>query len=152
MGKYARDLSEDLEAKVKQRAVELGLKSMGITVEAVRIKKSKTYGEVVKGNDLVTLFTNDPDLVCVALYEELFDKVDEQTQDYWIESLLSQVSYDNEKEKVVITKPNLNISMGMYNKYGNVAIQKEELSILTIEQIEEEKREKKKAKKKKKED
>lgn len=146
MGKYVRDLDTDLEKKVKDMAVSRGLKAQGISVEAVRIKKCKTYGEVLKGNDLVTLFTNDPFLVCVALYEDLFDKVDPETQDYWIESLLSQISYDSEKDKVVITKPELSINREMYYKYSNVAVQKEELAVLTIQQIADEKKKEKKEK------
>lgn len=141
MGKYSRDLDETLEKKVKDMALEKGLKAMGITVEAVRVKKCKTYGEVVKGNDLVTLFTNDPDLVCVALYEELFDRVDDETKSYWIESLLTQISYDSEKEKVIVTKPDINMHSGMYEKYKNIAVQKEELAVLEIQKIAEEKKE-----------
>lgn len=154
MGKYSRDLDERLEKKVKELASAIGFREMGITIEAVRLKKSKTYGEVVKGNDLVTLFTNDPYLVCVALYEDLFidpktgeNRVDDETQNYWIESLLNQVGYDSEKDKVVITKPELNVSIGMYHKYKNVAIQKEELAILTIQQMAELKKKEKEEKK-----
>jgi len=154
MGKYSRDLDERLEKKVKDLAASIGFQQMGITIEAVRLKKSKTYGEVVKGNDLVTLFTNDPDLVCVALYEDLFidnktgeNRVDEETQNYWIEALLSQISYDNEKDKVVITKPDINISSGMYHKYKNVAVQKEELAILTLQQMADQKKKEKEEKK-----
>ena len=143
MGKYVRDLDIDLEKKVKDMAVSRGLKAQGISVEAVRIKKCKTYGEVLKGNDLVTLFTNDPRLVCVALYEDLFDKVDPETQDYWIESLVSQISYDSEKDKVVLTKPELSINREMYYKYSNVAVQKEELALHTIQQIADEKKKEK---------
>ena len=131
-----------------------GLTSLGITVEAVRVKKCKTYGEVVKGNDLVTLFTGDPDIVCVALYEDLFidpktgeSRVDEGTEQYWIDSLLSQISYDNEKEKVVITKPELNVSRSMYEKYKNIAVQKEELAYLTLQQMADQKRKEKEEKK-----
>lgn len=154
MGKYARDLDERLEKKVKDMAASFGFRELGINVEAIRLKKSKTYGEVVKGNDLVTLFTNDPYLVCVALYEDLFidnktgeNRVDEETQNYWIESLLSQISYDNEKDKIVLTKPELNVSIGMYHKYKNVSIQKEELAILTIQQMAELKKKEKEEKK-----
>lgn len=154
MGKFERDLDERLEKKVKSMANAAGLNALGITVEAVRVKKCKTYGEVVKGNDLVTLFTGDPDIVCVALYEDLFidqkrgtNRVDEETENYWIESLLSQISYDSEKEKVVITKPELNIGRGMYAKYKNIAVQKEELAFLTLQQMADEKKKEKEEKK-----
>lgn len=136
MGKYARDLDEALEKKVKDLSIEMGLKANGISVEAIRLKKSKTtVGEVVKGNDLVKLFTGDDNFIAVALYEDAFNLVDEQTQTFWIESLLNQISYDSEKDQIVITKPELAISTGMYHKYKNVAVEKTELALLTIKQI-----------------
>lgn len=146
MGKYSRDLNEALEEKVKSIAAATGFREMGITVEAVRAKKCKTYGEIVKPNDLTKLFLGDDDTIVIALYEDLFDLVDEETQNYWIEALLAQVWYDNEKEKMVVTKPELAVSLAMYHKYKNVAVQKEELAVLTIQQIEQKKKEEKEAK------
>lgn len=152
MGKYARDLDEKLEEKVKQLASEAGLRAAGVTVEAIRLKKSKTsVGEVVKGNDLVKLFSGVDNLIAIALYEEAFDLVDEPTQNFWIESLLAQVSFDYEKEKVVITKPEINIPLGIYYKYKDIAAQKAELAIHTIEQIQDKEKEEKERKKAEKE-
>ena len=75
---------------------------MGITVEPIRLNSKKSYGEVIKANELVTLFTGDADMICIAVNEELFENLDEQSQDVLIESLLSQVFYDSEKEKISI--------------------------------------------------
>jgi len=137
MGKYARDLDENLEKKVKQIAKEVGLIDCGISIEAIRLRKSKkNVGEIVQGNDLVKLFTGEENLVAIALYEEAFLLVDDQTQNIWIENLISQISYNEEKEKVVITKPELQVGIGMYHKYGNIAVQKAELALMTIQQIE----------------
>ena len=146
MGKYSRDLDENLIKKVKTLSKSCGLDSLGITVEAIRLKKSKSSaGEVVVGNDLVKLFTGDDNLVAIALYEDLFNLVDEETQNMLIEGLLSQISYDDEKDKIVITKPELSVSVGMYHKYGNIAIQKAEMVYLTCQQIKEKEREAKEA-------
>lgn len=142
MAKYSRELDEDLEAKVRVLASTYeGLKF--ITIEPIKLTSKKSYGEVVKANELVTLFTGDPDMVCVALNEELFKLLDEQSQDVLIDSLLSMISYDDEKEKVVITKPELNVGVGMYHKYKDVAVQKLELAYYTLQQIEEKKKEEK---------
>jgi hypothetical protein len=149
MGKYARDLHDGLERKVKSMAQSVGLTDMGISIEAIRLKKSKnSIGEVVQGNDLVKLFTGEENLVAVALYEDAFLCVDDQTQNLWIEGLLSQISYDEEKEKVIITKPELQMSLGMYRKYGNVATQKYELALMTVQQLAEKTKAEKDAKKK----
>jgi hypothetical protein len=136
MGKYARDLSEGLERKVKSMAQSIGLTDMGVNVDAIRLKKTKnSIGEVVQGNDLAKLYSGEENLVVIALYEEAFLCVDDQTQNLWIEGLLSQISYDDEKDKVIITKPEIQMSLGMYRKYGNIASQKYELALMTVQQI-----------------
>lgn len=151
MGKFSRDLDEALETKVKNLAREMHLTETGINVEAIRLKKSKKeVGVVLKANDLVTLFTGDESLVAVALYEDAFNRVDSETQDFWIRGLLSQISYDLDKDKIVITKPELQVSLGMYRQFGNIATQKMELQLLTLAQIDEEEKEKKANSKKKK--
>lgn len=151
MAKYARDLDETLKKKVEDMANAMGLNTY-VNVEAIRVKKCKTYGEVLKSSELVKLFTGDDSMVCVALYEDLFDLVDEETKSYWIEALLNQIEYDSEKDEagkdpIIIKKPEINLSMGLYNKYKNVAVQKEELAILTLQQMADKKKEEKEAKK-----
>lgn len=151
MGKFSRDLDEILEKKVKTLAQEMHLTEIGINVEAIRLKKSKKeVGMVLKANDLVTLFTGDESLVAVALYEEAFNRVDSETQDFWIRNLLSQISYDLEKDKILITKPELQVPLGMYRQFGNIAVQKTELQLITLAQIEDEEKERKANSKKKK--
>ena len=152
MGKFSRDLDESLEKKVKTLAREMHITDWGINVEAIRLKKSKKeVGAVLKANDLVTLFTGDESLVAVALYEEALNRMDSQNQDLVIRSLLSQISYDADKDKIVITKPELQISLGMYRQFGDIAVKSAELQLLTLAQIADEEKEKKaNAKKKKK--
>lgn len=152
MGKFSRDLDELLEKKVKTLAREMHITDWGINVEAIRLKKSKKeVGTVLKANDLVTLFTGDESLVAVALYEEALNRMDSQNQDLVIRSLLSQISYDADKDKIVITKPELQISLGMYRQFGDIAVKSAELQLLTLAQIADEEKEKKaNAKKKKK--
>lgn len=148
MGKFTDLINEDLEKKVKNMSIEMGIKSMGINVEACGLKKSKKdIGLVLKGNDMVERLTNDSSLVLVALYEEAFNRVDEQTQDIWIRGLLSQISYDMEKDKILINKPELNIGLGMYRKFGSIALEKAELALITIQQINDEENEMKALKK-----
>ena len=121
------------------------------------MKKAKNcVGEVLKPNDYVKLYTGE-DTVGVALYEEAFDSVDAQTQQVWIEMIMSQISYEYDKEgntKIKIIKPELNVSMSMFHRYGNEIFEKAELAVLTMEQLvekEKEEKELKKAQKKNKE-
>ena len=48
---------------------------------------------------------------------------------------LAQISYDYDKDKIVINKPDINIPLCVYRKYGNIAAQKVELALMTIDQI-----------------
>ena len=143
MSKYSKDLDETLVQKVRSISKYAGLDTFGINVEAIRLKKSKnSVGEVLVGNDLVKLFTGDDHLVAIALYEDLLVQFDDATQNMLIESLISQITYDDEKDKIVIKKPELSISMEMYHKYGNVAVQKAELVYLTCQQMKEKEKDK----------
>ena len=147
MAKYSRELDEALEKKVKELASAAGLREQGITIEPIALNSKKSYGEVIKANELVTLFTGDSDMVCVAINERLFLELDDQSQTVLIESLLSQIWYDEEKDKIVITKPELNVGLGMYHKYKEIAVQKLELAYYTLQQIEDKKKADKEAKK-----
>lgn len=151
MSRFTEIVNEGLEKKVKNMAIELGIKAQGISVEVRGLKKSKKdIGIVVKSNDIVEIFTNDPSIVVVALYEKAFERVDSETQDIWIKSLLSQIFYDGEKDKISIVKPELNVSLGLYHQLGNIATQKAELALLTLQQIATEEEEERRAKKEKK--
>lgn len=141
MGKFSRDLSPELQEKVKAIATEVGLKANGINVEAVLMKKSKKdYGVVLKGNDLVELFTGDNSTVVIAIYEDLFDRLDEGVQDILIRSLIDRVWYDMDKDKIVINKPELQIPLGTYKKYGEEAVNAVEVVYHTLQQMAEEKK------------
>lgn len=140
-------MDEALEKKVKDLAAAAGLREQGITIEPIALNSKKSYGEVIKANELVTLFTGDSDMVCVAINERLFLELDDQSQNVLIESLLSQVWYDSEKEKIMINKPELQVGLGMYHKYKEIAVQKLELAYYTLQQLEERKKAEKEAKK-----
>lgn len=145
--KYSKDLDEALVKKVKEAAQKADLQNQ-ITVEAVRLKRAKNnIGEVVKGNDVAQLYAGDDNIVVIALYEEAFDLVDDETKDLWIEGLIAQVSYDWEKDKLSINKPEIQLSEGMYTKYGQKALDIARLAVQTLSQIKEQQEEEKAMKK-----
>lgn len=137
MGKYFTDLDSDLVKMVETEVDNRNLQNYGVTVRPIGIRKCNTYGEVVKGNGLVEALIGEQDIVCVALYEELFDMVDDATKRLWIESLISRIYYNCEKDKLEIIKPEINVGLGMYDKYKNVAVDAEVLALTTIAQIKE---------------
>ena len=147
MSKYSRDLDEKYEKRVKELVATTHLRECGVTIEPIRLNSKKSYGEVVKANELVQLFTGDDHMICLAINEELFDTLDDQTTTVLIESLLSQVGYDSEKDKIILTKPEISVGIGMLNKYKEVAVQKIEAAYYGLQQLEQKKKEEKEAKK-----
>ena len=144
MSKYSRQLDQEYKDLVKKIADELHFHETGINVEAVSLNKSKKdVGVVLKANDLVELFTGDASTVVVAINEEAFGRVDKPTQEMWTRSLLYQISYDMEKDKINIIKPEINISYDLYQKYKDQSVRAAELAILTMQQINSEKASKK---------
>jgi hypothetical protein len=138
MSKYSKDLDQNLVAKIQNEAASRGLDHVMEIKPISLLKTNNEIGQILKAGELTTLFTGNPDIICVALYEEAFKRVDDETQNMWIETLMSQLSYDFEKDKIVITKPEINIPIGVYRKYGNTAAQKLEAALLVIDQIKEE--------------
>lgn len=147
MGKYSRDLDEKYEKKIREMVSSTGLRENGVTIEPIRLNSKKSFGEIIKSNEFVTLFTGDPSMIGLAVNEELFDTLDDQTVTILIESLLSQISYDEEKDKVIISKPEINVGLGMLHKYKEVAVQKIEAAYYGLQQIEQKKKEEKEMKK-----
>ena len=144
MSKYSRDLDQEYKDLVKKVADELHFHETGINVEAVSLNKSKKdVGVVLKANDLVELFTGDASTVVVAINEDAYSRVDKTTQEMWTRSLLYQISYDMEKDKINIVKPELNISYDLYKSFKDQAVKAAELAIMTMQQINSEKAAKK---------
>lgn len=155
MAKTLSEASEEYVKLVEEAVAETGLDRMGVDFQVYNLLKTKN--EVVriqKANEIAEILTNREDLVIVAIYEKAFDKVDEKAKRLWIEAALAKVSYDTEKDKLVIGgEPTITIPLGMYHKYEKLAVDMAELEQLTLQQIrdeEEEEKERKKAEKKEK--
>ena len=74
------------------------------------------------------------------IYEEAFEKLDDKAQKMLIDMALSNVSYDTEKDKLVVeTNPYASVFQ-MNKKYGEDFLKSLELSYFIIKDIEEEKK------------
>lgn len=145
MAKTLSSASEEYVKLVKEAVAESGLDRMGVDFQVFNlIKASNSVTKIMKANEITELMTNRDDLVIVGIYERAFDLVDDKTKRMWLESALSQVSYDSEKGKILIGKePTITVTLGFYHKYDNIAVQMAELEQLTLQQIKDEDEEKK---------
>ncbi len=152
MAKTLSSASEEYVKLLKEAVAETGLDRMGVDFQAFNLIKAKNQVvKVMKANEIAELLSNREDLVIVGIYEEAFDLVDEPTKRLWLESALSQVSYDSEKGRLNIGgEPTITVTLGFYHKYNEKAVELAELEQLTLQQIrdkEEEEKERRKAEK-----
>ncbi len=145
MAKTLSVASEEYVKLVNEVVAETGLDRMGVDFQVYNLLKTKNeVVRVQKANEIAEILTNREDLVIVAIYEKAFDKVDVKAQRIWLESALAKVSYDSEKDKLVIGgEPTLTIPLGMYHKYDKLAVDMAELEQLTLQQIRDEEAEEK---------
>lgn len=61
-----------------------------------------------------------------------------------VEDAVNLISYDDEKDKIKIESPTINMSIGGWRKYGAELANTYELCALTVQQLEEEEKEAKK--------
>lgn len=138
--KYS-EASETIEKLVNDIANELNLINFGVDFQPLCVNKAKEVCKLVRANELAEYASKRDDLVFVICYEDAFDQVDEQTQYMWLRTEMDKVSYDTEKDKLVIGCPSITIPVGMYEKYKGAVVDAALLGQYTIAQIEEKKKE-----------
>ena len=136
MAKYDK-ASEEIENLVIEISNELGLINYGVDFEPLFVKKAKEVCKIVKANQLAEYASQREDLVFILCYEDAFDLVDEKTKYMWLRMEMDKVSYDTEKEKMIIGCPQITVPVGFYEKYKGGAVESALLGQYTIAQIEE---------------
>ena len=136
--------SSDIVEWIEEKFSETGLYNF-IQLKVLGISKQSQVFNVSKASGLVKYIGNLDDAVVITVYEEAYDRLDEQSRELLLEDAIAQISYDTEKDKLVVTKPQINITVGGRRKNGEALINAAETSIVVIESIEQEEKEKKAA-------
>ena len=116
MAKYSK-ASEEIENLVIEIANELGLVHYGIDFQPLCVNKAKEVCKIVKANELAEYASQREDLVFILCYEDAFDLVDEKTKYMWLRMEMDKISYDTEKDKMVIGGPQITVPVGFYEKF-----------------------------------
>lgn len=118
--------------------------------ELIGLSKSKTLSRVSLTNATTEYLTSKPQRVCIYIYEEAFDMLNDDQKKMLIEDILMGVKYDFDSDKIKLGCPSINISCEGRAKYGDDLINAAEAAVLAIQQIEDEERQRKEEKKYKK--
>ena len=116
-----------------------------IDLKLLGVPKAKEVIKVQKTNPQAEYLGKCPDSIVVTVYEEAFDRLDEKQKRLIAEDALSSVSYDGEKDKIVVGCPQIVVTVGGRAKYGDELINAAETAVLMIQTIAEEEAEKKAA-------
>jgi hypothetical protein len=137
---------ESIVRIVDEISKELGLGQNGIDFEVLDVVNLKQVVKIVKANEYAEYLSDRENLILVLVNGEAFDLLpdgpDENGIDnkyMWLRLAMDEIAYDDEKEKIVIGAPKLDVTIGCYEKYGKAAIESTLLAHYTLAQMAEKK-------------
>lgn len=134
MAKYEEPF-EDYAELFNEVISEAGLDHlMNITILANN--KAKEIFKVNKANELLNFRTGDD--VIIVFNQKIFEQLPEDQQRIIVEEAIAYISYDTEKDKVVITQPDFMAHSGILRKHGFQTIEVVRESVKTLYQAEKE--------------
>ena len=136
---------ESIVKLVDEIAHEIGL-SQFVDFETLDVVNLKEVVKIVKANEYAEYLSGREDLILVLVNGEAFDLLpdgpDENGIDnkyMWLRLAMDQISYDSEKEKIIIVAPSITVPVGMYEKFKGAAVDSALLAQYTLAQMAEKK-------------
>ena len=145
------ETSSDIVEMAENEFSNCGLDTYGLTLKCISTSKAKDIISVTKASATTEFVSKQDSMIIVTIYETAFDRLDEHGKKIFMEAAFSGISYDSEKDKIMVDKNQGNMLHRMRHKYNNGILDTLELNEIIIKQIEEEEREEKEAKKAEKE-
>ena len=135
--------SEYVIDMVRNEFAECGLEAYGINLKIMSTVKGKDIISISKASATTEFVSKQEGMIIVTVYEKAFERLDEEKQKLFVEAALSCVSYDSEKDKILLDKSPSAMIHRMRHKYTNSILDTLELNELIIAQIDEEEKEEK---------
>ena len=138
------ETSPDIAELVQSKWEETSLPQMGIELKLISVTKAKNVLKASKAGATINYLTKKD--AFLIIYEEAFDRLSDEYKVKLLEGTFSNVSYDTEKDKLLVETDIAKEIFRMRRKYENY-VDIMEASYLVINQIEEEEKERKEAEK-----
>ena len=139
-------LTEETENLINKVANEFGLNNY-MNIKCFGINKQRQIIKVKKASPTEEGMGNTSDSVIVIVAEDVLTRLSDEQQELLVRDALSQIFYDDEKDKITVVQPEICITLGGWQKWGEKLVKAQETAILVRQQIEEEERERKAAEK-----
>ncbi len=134
------ETSADIVELAQEKFEDTGLPQMGVDLKVLSVTKAKSVLKVQRAN-AATHFMTKKDIL-LTVYEEAFDRLSDEHKNLLMEGVISNISYDTEKDKLNVDTDFAKEIFRMRRKYPNYVDIAEE-TYLVIEQIEDEERRRK---------
>lgn len=138
------ETSEDIKDLIYDKWGDTSLAHIGIDLKVISVTKGKNVLKASKAGATINYLTKKD--VLIVIYEEAFDRLSDEYKEKIVEGCLSNITYDNERDKVNVETDIAKEIFRMRRKYENY-VDIMEASYLVINQIEEEEKERKEAEK-----
>lgn len=136
--------SEDIVELAESKFEETGLPQIGIDLKVMSVVKQKVPLKVSRANATTEYLTSSNDVVCLYVYEEVFDRLSDEFKVKLMEGALSNISFDSEREKLNVDTNPVTEIVRMRRKYNNY-LDAVEASLIVIEEVAEEEKMRKQA-------
>jgi hypothetical protein len=147
MGKLFKT-SEDIAELIMKQFDVTGLEAYGIDVRIMSTKKAKDVIKVTKASATTEFMINKESVIQICVYEAALDRLPMDVQKMLIETALSTITFDSERDKLNVDSNPYTFLFNGKRKYGaEVIMNALELSFHVIQEIEEEEKERKEAEK-----
>lgn len=136
------ETSQDIVDLINDKLEAVGLSQLGINFNVISTRKAKDILSIARMSGLAEYILKRYDNVTIVVYEEAFDRLSDEYKDRLVEGIISNVTYDFEKDNIVIDNSRYGEFIRMrrkYPNYGDIV----EASVMTIEQIQDEEKQKK---------
>lgn len=136
---------EDITNLIEEQFNETGLSGYGVSLKIMSVTKSKDIIKLTKASATTEYIVKRDGLVQLFVFEEAFERLPIEAQKMLVEMVLSNVSYDTEKDKLTVDTNPYNMLFRLRKKYGNVIMDNLELASIIMTEIEEEEKARKEA-------
>lgn len=141
------ETSQDILELAQNKFEETSLPQIGINLKVLSVTKAKSILKVSRASAITHALTNKD--IILTVYEEAFDRLSDEFKNKLMEGVLSNVSYDTEKDKLNVEGDIAKEMFRMRRKYENY-VDMVETAYIVIETIEDEERRRKEEEKLKK--
>ena len=138
------ETSSDIAELCQAKWEETGLAQIGIELKLISVTKAKNVLKASKAGATINYLTKKDALI--VIYEEAFDRLSDEYKEKLIEGCLSNITYNDERDKINVESDIAKELFRMRRKYENY-VDIMEASYIVINQIEEEEKERKEAEK-----